>query len=887
MNKTLPISNYKEEIVKAVVNHAVTIITAETGSGKSTQVPQFLNEAGYDVVVTEPRRMAAWSLAERVAEEMDSSLGEIVGFRTGFERKDSPKTSILYCTDGLELVRVLTDTTDKKKVLVIDEVHEWNINIETLIAWCKKKVSEGWYTKVVIMSATLEKENLAEYFGEDIQTLEVPGKVFPVQFQQRYKDDLVSSIKQMIIEGHNTLVFVPGKREISDVIEQISSFDVKSVVLPLHGELDSEEQKKCFETYSVPKVIVATNVAQTSITIPDIDAVVDTGVERRLEVHDGIQGLFLRDISKTDCMQRKGRAGRTKEGKYILCSNTDFEARAEFSVPEIQRGILDQIVLRLANCGIDATELEFFHQPSEDSLIRAKETLITLGAITKDNEVTTIGKKMANMPVSVHAARMIIEAEKYGAIEEVICIASILEIGGLLNRKTSYCYFTREESSDLLAEFDVWNKLNKLKYINFKELGVNQKSYFRIKEHIKKMHSALENIVTITSSTDRNAIKKSCLAGMIDCVFKSEYMGYFNDDGKPKNLDKHSCLYGYNPNLLVGIPRTIEFKDGWGYKRTMDLVTMATKVTIDELKEVAPQLVTQEDTEPYYSWYRDTIMITRKIYFKNALINQREEVVTNHPDYTRLKEEYERRNKSRYDVKEYHENKKQETITIDGKAFKVSYDWREKASIVVDEYTLYHTNLKTVKLDNGEQVELHYSAPSSWKTKNSTNMVVLRNIIENERVKNVWKEKRNNLPALKSTTIKSALELSSYIGKQEITCGNGGYGEPIYGFGCFVLEKNSLYLELLEDEDTARQNTKEAIEFLYGKFIRENFSDKRFKFKKGIKGLSPKEQKVKSEFDTEVHELLNGLDINNIEERISYLQELYQVLIEDLKIIAA
>lgn len=878
MNKTLPISNYKEEIVKAVANHAVTIITAETGSGKSTQVPQFLNEAGYNVVVTEPRRMAAWSLAERVAEEMGSSLGEIVGFRTGFERKDSPSTSILYCTDGLELVRVLTDTDNKHKVLVIDEVHEWNINIETLIAWCNKKISEGWCTKVVIMSATLEKESLAQYFGKDVQVLEVPGKIFPVEFYQRDEDELISSIREMILEGRNTLVFVPGKKEISNVIEEISSLDIETVALPLHGELDSQEQKKCFETYSVPKVIVATNVAQTSITIPDIDAVVDTGIERRMEVHEGIQGLFLRHISKADCMQRKGRAGRTKEGKYILCSNSNFETRAEFSVPEIQRGILDQIVLRLANCGIDATELEFFHQPSEDSLIRAKETLISLGAITENNEVTTIGHKMAKMPVSVHSARMIIEAEKYGATEEVICIASILEIGGLLNRKTAYYCFTQEESSDLLAEFDVWNKLSGLKYIDFKELGVNKKSYFRIKEHIKKMHNALEKFVTIKSSTNRSAIKKACLAGMIDHVFKSEYDCYVNGDGNGKKLDNHSCLNGWNrPELLVGIPRTIEFKDGWGWNRSLDLVTMATKVTIDELKEVAPQLVTQKDTDPYYSYYNDAIKVTRKTYFKNVLINETEEVIPNHPDYARLKEEYDRI----YNVTQRYETKKQQTVTIDGKVFSVSYDWREKASIVIDEETLYNTDVKSVKLDNGAQVEIYYNEQTTWSTKKSNNMVELRNMVENERIRNAWKEKRNDLPALKST-IKSALQHSANIGKQEVTCGNGGYGEPIYGFGCLALEKNSLHLELLEDENAAREKTQEAIEFLYGKFIKENFSEKRFKFKKGVKGLSPKEQKVKSEFDSEVHELLNGLDIDNIEERVSYLQELYDVVIEDL-----
>lgn len=906
MNKTLPIFNYKEEIVKAIKEHAVTIITAETGSGKSTQVPQYSNEAGYEVVVTEPRRMAAWSLAQRVAEEMDSPLGETVGFRTGFEKNDSDLTSILYCTDGLELVREITDTKNKQKVLIIDEVHEGNLNMEALLAWSKKRISEGWRTKVVIMSATIEKEELAHFFGEDVCVFDIPGKVFPVSFEQRREDRLISSICEMIQKGRNTLVFVPGKREIGEVIEELSCSDVNAIILPLHGELDSTEQRKCFYNYSLPKVVVATNVAQTSITIPDIDAVVDTGKERRMEVHDGIQGLFLRDISKADCMQRKGRAGRTKEGIYILCSNTPFENREEFSIPEIQRGNLDQIVLRLAACGIDATKLEFFHQPSEEALMRAKETLIGLGALTKNNEVTSIGRKMAKMPVSVQAARMIIEAEKYGVTEEVICIASISEIGSLLTppsvaeryrgKAASYSDFTDEDTSDLLAEFDIWKKLNAMVgYIDFINLGINKKNYFHIKEHIQKMHEALNGIVEITSSGDRDSIRKSCIAGMVDHVYSKTYEGYVNGDGITRNLDRNSCLNGWDrPEFLVGTPRIIESKNlMWGGKKLINLVNMATKVTIEDLKEVAPQLLIQKDTEPYYSSFSDVIKVTRNTYFKDTLIESRDVSVPNHPDYARLKGEYEENQKRYYEArKEYEEEqnryyearREQEYVTIDGKEFRVSHGYRE-ASISIDKYTLYHTDVKNVTLDNGTKVTIYYSE-DIWHEKRNANILALRNAVENDRLKATWETARNNMPKLKASSIPSVMQCVNELGKKEVTCDNGGYGEPIYGFGCLVLEGNSLHFDLLEDEEKASANTQEAIEFLYGRFIREHFSDKKFKFRKGIKGLSPKEQKVKSEFDAEVRELARGLDISNIEERLSYLEELYSMLIEDLKIVA-
>lgn len=878
MNTSLPIYNYMKEIIVAIKSHAVTIITAETGSGKSTQVPQYAHNAGYDVVVTEPRRMAAWSLAERVAEEMETPLGETVGFRTALERKDSPNTSILYCTDGLELVRSLADTSNKPKVLIIDEVHEWNSNIETLVGWSKKKIEEGWCTKIVIMSATLEKESLVEYFGEDVYSLEVPGRLFPVSFEERSEIHLIPSIAEMVSKGHNTLVFVPGKKEIAEVIKELSSNNVKAKVLPLHGELDSEEQKKCFCSYSLPKVVVATNVAQTSITIPDIDAVVDTGKERRLETYDGIQGLFLRDTSKADCMQRKGRAGRTKEGKYILCSDTYFERREEFSVPEIQRCLLEQTVLRLATIGIDAVEFPFFHQPKVEELVRAKETLISLGALEEEGTVTPIGYKMAKMPVGVQSARMIIEAEKYGVTEEVIKIASILEIGTLLSKDASYSDFTYEKESDLLAELDVWNELQKMGFVKFEELGINKKAFFRIKEHIKRMHEALKGIVEISSSDDRKAIKKACLTGMINHVYKNTGYGYINGDGVDRQLDQKSCLYYSSPSLVVGKPIIIEYKDSWGWKRTMDLVTIATKVSAQELKEIAPQFITEEETDCYYSSYEDAVKVTKVTYFKDIKIKEDTEVVPNHPDYAKLKAEYEGSNRSTY-----YEDRRQKAIEIDGKAFEVDYGYRE-TSITVDTYTLYHSDAKRVALDDGTQVTLMYHR-DSLHSQTGNSMADLRNKVERARVKEAWDRAKRNLPELETFDIFSVLKCIPCIGKQEITIGNGGYGEPIYGFGCLSLQKNnSLELELIEDEEKSAEKTKETIEFLYGKHIKENYPEKKFKFLKGVKGLSKKEQTVKEEFDSEVHEMLEGLEISNIEERLSYLEELYNELIEDLKI---
>jgi len=309
----LPIEKFRADIVTAVEENSVVIITAETGAGKSTQVPQFLLEAGYDLVITQPRRLAARSVAERVAEEIGEELGQTVGFRTAIDRQDSSATRCLFCTDGLALVRELVGQNEG--ILVLDEVHEWNENMEVLVAWVKKAIAAGSDMKVVLMSATLEAEKLSAFF-DGAPVISVPGRTFPVTVQEPGMR-LIDDVKTLVEQGRNVLVFQPGKQEIQDVCYALEQADVNAEVLPLHGQLSPPDQKLCFAHYGRPKVVVSTNVAQTSVTIDDIDAVVDSGMERRIELANGVEGLYLKPISLADSAQRKGRAGRVKPGVYI------------------------------------------------------------------------------------------------------------------------------------------------------------------------------------------------------------------------------------------------------------------------------------------------------------------------------------------------------------------------------------------------------------------------------------------------------------------------------------------------------------------------------------------------------------------------------------------
>lgn len=867
----LPITNYKNEIIEAVRSHSFTIISAETGSGKSTQIPQYLADYYEQVIVTEPRIMAAKTLAKRVAEEMEVTLGQEVGYRTAFDKCSSPNSNILYCTDGLQLIRTIFSEVNKtKNVLVIDEVHEWNLNIETLVAWCKFMQGK-WNTKVVLMSATLDTDGLSEFFGNDVAVLNIPGNLYEVSMEQRHQISLIDTINENINCGKNILVFVPGKKEIADVIHHL---DIENaMVLPLHGELDWEDQKKCFKHYPVSKVIVATNVAQTSITIPDIDVVVDTGEARISIAENGIQGLFLKPISRSDIMQRKGRAGRTKSGKYFLCSDIPMKYREEYSVPEIQRSILDRVVLQLATIGLDAEELEFFHQPDLSEIKLSKKALTDIGAFS-EKQVTAIGRKIVKMPVSVQVARMIVEAEKYGVTEQVITIASIIENGGLLSKEGKYNDFTSEYKSDLLAELDVWKSINQMKYIDFQKLGINKRTFFRVKENIQKLKEALAGIVELTHNNDREAIVKSCLYGLVSHIYVRDYDNmYYSEDGSEVRLDRKSCV-SYCPQIIVGIPKTIEFKDMYGCTDTMDLVNFVSKIDVSTLIELVPNKVI-ETTSLRYSASEDAVEVTINRSFLRNEIDY--EIIYDYfnPQYSELKAKYEE------EMRNKNYSRKQRVVMIDGKQFEVEYNsWEKRGIVYLDSETLFTTNVKELKLDSGEKV--HFALTSLYGRR-ETNIVALKNAVEMNRIKRLREGMRKEYDVLKVNTITDAIANASRIGKVELTMNNGGYGDtPIFVYGYIELKKNKVTFRIGDDENVAKSNTLEALQYLFMKEIEKRYGENKFSHQKGKKKqiLTESEREVKEDFYSFVREVLANLTIENALENLEFLEEYYQEVIK-------
>lgn len=621
-NHELPIAAFREQIIDAVDASQATIITAETGAGKSTQVPQFLAERGYEVIVTQPRVVAARSVAERVREEVVEKHGadftDFVGYRTARERGDSPENQILFATDGLQLVRELNGHgVGKKQALVLDEVHEWNENMEVLVAWAKQRMNEDPDFKVVVMSATMEAGPLAKYFAEDrreVPVIEVPGRTFDVKKSEG--GDVADEAIKKAREGKNTLVFVPGKAEIGQVIAEIERAKIPdAIVLPLHGQLEAAEQRKVFAKYPGVKIIVATNVAQTSVTIEDIDAVVDSGLERRNEVKNGVEGLYMRPISRADCMQRAGRAGRTKEGEYVLAQlgNNPFvgmNERESYGTPEILRTRLDGMVLRLAKNGFDAAEMDFYHSQDEQGrdikpeIAAAKERLQKLGALREDDSITKIGRDMERMPLESHYARMMIEARKYGpeVQMQLAAMLAVQEADGIVqfdsrNKPSDERWRSLLQpganDSDVIKQLEVFIAARKMSDKQRRENDIFVKAYSKANEVLRQLRGVekLQDHELATPTTEqRERLVKCIISGMVDNLYIDDY-GHRNAKGDMREISSRSII---RPGkMVVGKPFDLQINTRRGMT-TLHLLESPTNVpSIDTLREVAPQLFSE------------------------------------------------------------------------------------------------------------------------------------------------------------------------------------------------------------------------------------------------------------------------------------------------------
>ncbi len=394
-------------------------------------------------------------------------------------------------------------------------------------------------------------------------------------------------------------------------------------VRPRHAKLTPDEQARCFRQSHLPKCVVATNVAQTSITIPDIDAVVDSGMERRVELVSGVEGLYLKPISYADAKQRKGRAGRTKPGIYI--DHCDARERLEFPKPEIQRVRLDQTVLRLAEAGFNAEELEFFHQPDRKEIHEARQALIGLGLMDPRGQVTDKGRRVAKMPVGVKTACMILEAERLGVVDTILKAAAIIETGEITFKEgfgTWREHCLAERDSDALAQVMVFDAAAKMSPQQMKEDDIMVKAYRRAKEMYDHLRSSLrDKIHDLDSTGSRENALRAIAAGMVDHLYRVSGISCINGDGENRQMNNRSVVAV--ATWIVGLPFDLEVRNRYGGTNTLKLVRMITKVNPAWLVEIAPHLVRRETgLNPVYDPATDSMTSTTRVFFKDQVVSE-------------------------------------------------------------------------------------------------------------------------------------------------------------------------------------------------------------------------------------------------------------------------
>ncbi|MDQ4125261.1 MAG: ATP-dependent RNA helicase HrpA, partial [Actinomycetota bacterium] len=407
----LPVSARRDDLLEVIGSHQVVVVAGETGSGKTTQLPKLCLELGRERIAhTQPRRIAARTVAARIAEELGVSLGSLVGYAVRFDDRSSRDSAVRVMTDGLLLAEIQRDRLLRRyDTIIVDEAHERSLNVDFLLGWLKSILPRRPDLKVVITSATIDPERFARHFGEDVPVVEVSGRTYPVEV--RYApvpdeadplDAVADAVESLMPLRGDVLVFLSGEREIRDATDLLRGrFDAVDV-LPLYARLSAAEQARVFTVGPRPRVVLATNVAETSLTVPGVRYVVDTGVARisRYSARLKVQRLPIEPISQASAQQRAGRCGRVAPGICVrLYSEEDFLARPEFTDPEILRTSLASVILQMASARLGDIERFPFLDPPDRRQVRDGLNLLgELGALRADRSLTAVGRKLAAMP---------------------------------------------------------------------------------------------------------------------------------------------------------------------------------------------------------------------------------------------------------------------------------------------------------------------------------------------------------------------------------------------------------------------------------------------------------------------------------------------------------
>ncbi|OHQ53482.1 ATP-dependent helicase [Corynebacterium sp. HMSC070H05] len=501
--ENLPVSARRDDIMELVRDNQVVVIAGETGSGKTTQIPKMLLEMGRGrrglIGHTQPRRLAARTVAERIADELGQDIGESVGYAIRFDDKVSPSTAVKLMTDGILLTEMQRDRfLNAYDTIIIDEAHERSLNIDFLLGYLKRLLPKRPDLKVIVTSATIDPEAFASHFadaeGNPAPIIEVSGRTYPVEIRYRplveqiqkkdgsikeidtdMIDGVVAACKELMGEGNgDILCFFSSERDIRDCMEAIEKQHWRGVeVVPLFGRLSNAEQHRVFSPHSGRRIVLSTNIAETSLTVPGIHYVVDTGLARisRYSTRTKVQRLPIEEISQASANQRSGRSGRTADGIAIrLYSEENFEARPEFTDPEILRTNLASVILQMISLRLgDINEFPFIQAPDHKAVRDGLMLLHELGAISQKERggapiLTNVGRDISRIPVDPKMARMLVEANRLGVLDDVTVIVAAMTIQDVRERPLEYQAQAdqaharfKDKESDFLSSLKLWD----------------------------------------------------------------------------------------------------------------------------------------------------------------------------------------------------------------------------------------------------------------------------------------------------------------------------------------------------------------------------------------------------------------------------------------------
>ncbi|WP_232092189.1 ATP-dependent RNA helicase HrpA [Photobacterium damselae] len=633
----LPVSQKKDDIAEAIKHNQVVIVAGETGSGKTTQLPKICLELGRGVKGmighTQPRRLAARSVASRIAEELECEMGSYVGYKVRFNDQVSDRSQIKLMTDGILLAEIQHDRyLNQYDTIIIDEAHERSLNIDFILGYLRELLPKRPDLKVIITSATIDPERFSKHFN-NAPIIEVSGRTYPVDVRYRPivedSDDtdrdqleaIFDAVDELCDEGQgDILIFMNGEREIRDTADALEKRKLRDTeIVPLFARLSAGEQNRVFQPHTGRRIVLSTNVAETSLTVPGIKYVIDPGTARisRYSYRTKVQRLPIEPISQASANQRKGRCGRVQEGICIrLYSEEDFLSRPEFTDPEILRTNLASVILQMTAIGLgDIQAFPFVDAPDNRNIqdgVRLLEELGAINANAKDprKRLTSVGRQLARLPIDPRLARMVLEAPKNNALREVMIIASALSIQDPRERPMEKQQASDEKhrrfydkESDFMTFVNLWDyvqeqqktlsgnqfrKQCKKDYLNYLRIREWQDIHFQVRQVVRELELRIND-----TEAGYDAVHMSLLSGLLSHIGmkdqeKNEYQGARN---ARFNIFPGSGIFKKQPKWVM-VAELVETSRLWG--------RIAAKIQPEWVEPLAQHLLKRSYSEPHW-----------------------------------------------------------------------------------------------------------------------------------------------------------------------------------------------------------------------------------------------------------------------------------------------